>query len=374
METTTQSTSMDSTQVDSIILRETSTTRLLFKPMIVNNKANIKASVRGEFVFQRKTPKGVWIEHKDLNNNQLKAEKWIKLDIGSEEMLTLITELNFYYQIHENYGVESGYRSYSKSDIQLEKIKEILDKNESLFDTILELDDNKSKLIERAIEWMSDTDKSEEIVSKLIEIQEDELDYINNMIGIAKLKKLLTFWEENSDNNSEKFWQDILSKNTWVLSQVFSSPFLYLQQEAYVGGKTMENKEGKVVDFIYRNDLSKEVSLIEIKTPLTKLLSSEYRTGVFSVHTELTGAIVQTLGYKEQITREYAQLGQNDGRRFNVFSPQCVVIAGNLKELNDKQIQSFELYRKEMKNVSIITFDELFKRVELLLDLLSSNP
>src|SRR5699024_8703589 len=148
-------------------------------------------------------------------------------------------------------------------------------------------------------------------------------------------------------------------KNAWVLSQVFASPFLDFQQQAYVGGKTIKNKEGKIVDFIYQNDLSKDVALIEIKTPNTTLLSSEYRTGVYSVDNELTGSVVQVLGYREQITKDYAQLRSGYERDFNVFNPQCVVIAGKLDGLGKEQLQSFELYRKEMQNVTIITYDEL---------------
>ncbi|WP_175987193.1 Shedu anti-phage system protein SduA domain-containing protein [Bacillus sp. Marseille-Q1617] len=371
MKITTTSTSLDTAQGQDIILRETTTTRLLFRPMISNNAHNSDASVKGWFVYQRKRLNGNWEDYKELDNNQLRADEWIKLEIKSEEMLKLMTELDVYYKIHREYGIQLGVRTYSKTELQLEKITEMFREDSSLFDSLLEFDGNKSEILHKTIKWMGDTENSEEIVSRLLEIQEDELDHLNNVVGIANLKKLLAIWEGNSDNDNEEFWQRTFNENAWVLSQIFASPFLDFQQKAYVGGKTVENREGKIVDYIYQNDLSKEVALIEIKTPNTRLLSSEYRTGIFSVHSDLTGSVVQVLGYKEQITRDYAQLRYDYDRDFKVFNPQCVVIAGKLGDLSKNQLQSFELYRKEMKNVLVVTFDELFKKVQLLLDLLA---
>lgn len=367
------STSMNSAQGEDIILREKSTTRLLFRPMITNNVHNQEASVRGWFVYQRKRPSGNWEDYKELDNSQLKADEWIKLEIKSEELLRLMTELDVFYKIHREYGIQIGERTFSKTDIQLEKITAMMRDNSELFETLLELDDHKSNLLNKTIKWMTDTDNSEEIVTKLLETQHEELDQLNNILGITKLKKLLTIWEDNKENADEEFWQGTLRENAWVLSQVFASPTLLFQEKAYIGGKGLDNRGGKVIDFIYQNELSKEVALIEIKTPATELLSSEYRAGAYSIHPHLTGSIVQALSYKEQLIREYSSLGQNSGSDFNVFSPHCVVIAGNISNLEDNKLQSFELYRKEMKNVVIITFDELFKKVQLLLDLLAEK-
>jgi len=371
MQVSLSSTSSDSALGEDIILRETTTTRLLFRPMITNNVNDEDASVRGWFLFQKKKPSGSWEDYKEYDASNLKADEFFKLEIKSNEMLKLMNELDMYYKIHKEYGVQWGYNTYSKRSFQLEKISSLLQEDSSLLDTLV--DDRKSELLQKTLQWLSDTENSDEIISKLTEIQGSELDHINNVVGIVNLKRLLTIWEENPDNDDEEFWQRTFNENAWVLSQIFASPFLDFQQKAYVGGKTVENREGKIVDFIYQNDLSKEVALIEIKTPNTKLLSNEFRTGVYSVHSDLTGSVVQVLGYKEQIIRDYAQLRLDYDRDFKVFSPQCVVIAGKLEGLDKNQLQSFELYRKEMKNVLIITYDELFKKVQLLLELLAKS-
>lgn len=365
------STSSNSAQGKDIILRETSTTRLLFRPIITNNIHNDDASVKGWFLFQRKKPGDLWEDYQEYNANNLKADEFFKLEIKSSEMLALMNEVGMYYKIHKEYGIQWGKNTYSKKDIYLEQVIEILRQDDSVIDTLM--NQEKSELLQKTIKWIGDTENSDNIISKLLETRGEELDHLNNVIGIATLKRMLTVWEENSDNNSESFWQRTLGDNSWVLSQIFASPFLDFQQEAYVGGKTVENKEGKIVDFIYQNDLSREVALIEIKTPNTRLLSTEYRSGVYSIHSDLTGSIIQVLGYKEQIIRDYAQLRIDYEREFKVFSPKCVLIAGKLEGLNEKQLQSFEIYRKELKNVTIITYDELFQKVQMLLSLLAER-
>jgi hypothetical protein len=52
-----------------------------------------------------------------------------------------------------------------------------------------------------------------------------------------------------------------------------------------------------------------------------------------------------------------------------------MVVAGNTeKELIDSdKRKSFELFRNGLKDVEIITFDELFIKVKILIDLLEGN-
>ncbi len=117
--------------------------------------------------------------------------------------------------------------------------------------------------------------------------------------------------------------------------------------------------------------------MIEIKTPSTPLVTNtEYRAGVYPVHKELIGAVTQVLTYKSILQSEYSNIlveNIRSGRNidFDVINPNCVVIAGRFDTLEEvKQKHSFELYRKEFKNVIVITYDELFMRIRNLIDLL----
>lgn len=371
MDVSLKSTSRDSAFGKDIILRESSTTRLLFRPQIVNNIHNSDASVKGCFIFQKKKLSDTWEDYKELELSKLKANEWIKLEIKSEEMLKLMTELDAYYKIHKEYGIQPGLSNYFKTNRQLQNVIDMFKEDPTLFNALL--DEKKGETLQQAVKWMVSTDSSEEIIARFLEVKDNELDQLNNLIGITNVRKLLNVWDENQNNDDEEFWQKIFRENAWVLSQIFASPMLFFDEKAYIGGKGLGNKGGKVVDFIYQNNFSKDVALIEIKTPNTKILSNEYRQGAFSIHSDLTGAVVQVLTYKEQLQREYGYLVQNTEDDFKVFNPVSVIIAGKITEMEGKKLQSFELYRKEMKNVLIITFDELFKKVKLLLDLLSDN-
>jgi len=371
-----QTTSSDSGIGEDIILRETDTTRLLFRPELVNNQHNSDASVKGCFIFQKKKKKDLWEDHKELDNNKLKADEWIKLAIKSGEMLTLFTEIKKYYTIHEEYGVKHGSYSFFKDNTDLKKVIALFEGNNELFTQLL--NDDKSELFEQTLEWIVNTDNSEKIVDKFLKLGEKDLDQLNSLVGVANLKKKLSVREENKDNSSEKYWQDLLKENTWVLSQIFSNPTVLIDNEAFVGGKTTNNDKGKVVDFLYANPFSKDAVLIEIKTPSTTLLNTtEYRAGVHSVHKDLAGAVSQVLTYKGSLQSEYTQILVNNIRSqkpidFDVINPNCVVIAGRFDTFYKPALKhSFELYRKELKNVIVITFDELFMKVNHLIDLLS---
>lgn len=369
-------TSRDSAVCDDIELRKTSTTRLIFKPEIVNNKNNPEASVRGCFIFQKKGRNASWEDYKELNLSQLKAEEWIKLELNSEAMLTLTREIQKHYAVHEKYGVMHGGFHLFESGPDIEKLIDIFESNTHLFTQLME--DDKIEALERTLEWIVTNDNPDKIIDRIKNLKEKDLDQLNTFVGIANLKKVLSVWEDNRLSNApEKFWQSVLKENTWILSQIFSNPTVLINDEAYVGGKTINNNSGKLVDFLYANPFSKDAVLIEIKTPSTPLITpNEYRTGVHSVHKELMGAVTQVLTYKTSIQREYQTIDYNNYRQgiktdFDIINPNCVVIAGRFDTLTDTAHRhSFELYRKELKNVTVITFDELFERVKGLIQLL----
>ncbi|WP_100373014.1 Shedu anti-phage system protein SduA [Bacillus sp. FJAT-45037] len=371
-----RTTSSNSAVSDDIELKKTTTTRLIFRPEIVNNNKNPEASVRGCFIFQKKGKNASWEDYKELELSKLKATEWIKLELNSEAMLTLTNEIQKCYAVHEKYGVMYGEYHLFKNNPDIDRLIEIFESNTSLFTQLME--DDKSEVLEKALAWIVTNDNPDKIIDRLKNLQEKDLDQLNTLVGLANLKKILSVWEGNKCNNtSEKFWQDVLKENSWILSQIFSNPTVLINDEAYVGGKTINNDSGKLVDFLYANPFSKDAVLIEIKTPSTPLITpKEYRTGVYSVHKDLTGAVTQVLTYKTSLQREYQTIDYNNYKQgiktdFDIIHPCCVVIAGRFDTLTDTTHRhSFELYRKELKNVTVITFDELFEKVKSLIQLL----
>lgn len=192
---------------------------------------------------------------------------------------------------------------------------------------------------------------------------------------VSILRRVLDVWNKHHDNASEEFWQQTISANAFVLSQVFSYPVLIVRGKAFVGGKAIDNAGGKVLDFPLKNNLTDNVALLEIKTPTTKLLGPEYRNGVYSIGSEVSGAIGQVAGYRDSLLKNYFALRHESSSDFEAFSPKCVVLAGNLgaQFASQAERRSFELFRNELSHVTIVSFDELFAKVRVLLELLEGK-
>jgi hypothetical protein len=143
----------------------------------------------------------------------------------------------------------------------------------------------------------------------------------------------------------------------------------------YVGGKAVDNMGGHLVDFLVANPVTKNSAIIEIKTPKTKLLGKKFRADVYSSSEDLTGAITQVLNYRLNLVTHYNSLISNSARSFEVFAPVCLVIAGDSKceFTSDYQCRSFELIRDVLKDVTVVTFDELFAKTEALINALEDN-
>lgn len=126
--------------------------------------------------------------------------------------------------------------------------------------------------------------------SKDVQVQK----IINTLVGVGRLKKALGVWNKNKTNQNESFWQNFLMENSFILSQVFSFPAIILQSQVFVGGQGIAPSGGKISDFLVANKFTRNVVLIELKTPATKLLEkSEYRKRVYSFSRDITGSVTQ---------------------------------------------------------------------------------
>ncbi|KQB42749.1 Shedu immune nuclease family protein [Flavobacterium aquidurense] len=201
---------------------------------------------------------------------------------------------------------------------------------------------------------------------------------VDNKYIQETLKKYKILMGLKTDGDSlEKQWQEFLKDNSWIFSSIFAQPVILYKREAYVGGKNIDNKNGKFNDFLIKNSLSDNVSFLEIKTHKTKLLdSSKYRgDDVYNATKELTGCIVQVLNQRDNFQKEfYAIKGKNkDKQNFETFNSKCVVLIGSTKDLDENQSYSFELFRSNSRDVEILTFDELQNKIESLQKVLNKK-
>ncbi len=128
----------------------------------------------------------------------------------------------------------------------------------------------------------------------------------------------------------------------------------------------IDKHDAKLVDYLYATDTSTDAILVEITTPCTKLIGSKYR-GVYRPSPELVGSTVQVLDYRRELARSIEGVTKGTAHELSLFNPRCLIIVGNSEELTDgNRRKSFELYRTNLRDVEIVTYDELFKKAETL--------
>ncbi|MHB1546848.1 MAG: Shedu immune nuclease family protein [bacterium] len=238
---------------------------------------------------------------------------------------------------------------------------------------IIEISTKFKDFAEKAVEF------NEYINDKLNLILPAISDYVELRKKINNFESAFEFWNENKNNNTEGFWQNFFAENSWIISQIFSYSAVLLQGKIYVGGTKTDSTGANIVDFIFKNNLTRNIALIEIKTPQTPLINNSlYRgrkkDGIYSISSELTGGINQILNYKDTLSKDYYRLIGVSKLDFNFINPKSILIIGTLGDLqtNPGKLKSFELFRHSIKDVEVITYDELFKKVEIFLQLFNT--
>lgn len=140
-----------------------------------------------------------------------------------------------------------------------------------------------------------------------------------------------------------------------------------------MGGKAIDNSGGTLSDFIYKCGTN-NISIIEIKKSTTKLIGSLYRNNVYSPTEELSSAIIQHRKQKDSLLKNYLSIkysNENSNNKFNAYDPKSYLIIGNTIDMGNEKLESFELFRNSLKDIEIITYDELIKKLELIVENLS---
>jgi len=119
--------------------------------------------------------------------------------------------------------------------------------------------------------------------------------------------------------------------------------------------------------------------LVEIKKPDTDLLDSKYRKRVAHISKELTGGVSQlqvaASTWENQDSRSDENRDRFDKESTYTVQPKGILVIGHLKQLVDDRdkLKTFQLFRRNIANPEIITFDELYQRARHIVDNISTN-
>lgn len=196
-------------------------------------------------------------------------------------------------------------------------------------------------------------------------VANDVLPLIERGIYASDIALALEVWSKNRDlmKGDERFWQKEFEGRKGVLERLLGGHAVLLQSEFHVGGTNISGAGDLRSDFAFLNKIN-NISLVEIKAPATKLLGSKYR-GTYPLSKDVSGAISQVLIQRSELIKYYFQKRCDSPVPFEVFSPRCFLIVGDLSSLgsDSEKLKAFEVQRQAVaSHVSVVTFDELYQQ------------
>lgn len=346
-----QTSAVTSTLTNPILISQTETTRRFLRCTIVDNHKDPSAYISGAIVHQRKGQNQQWEDLEQASLSTLKAGECVQMNFSCTQLKNLRDALEKAYTIGA---------------------KGVMPTREYLFgtaDELIQTDKDKKKYIQQLLEQ----DYGKEIWEQLVEQNPDlatKLSYAR--IQANRMLALQEFEKEIYSDKIEAYWQKFLSTNDWIFGYGLSYYMLsILTEQVYVGGKDIKGANGRFCDYLSAsNGDARFTVLVEIKRPQTPLIDKKDRNRSYPISKELTMAVSQVLGYCDSWAR-----GENENtfdferdNNITTANPKGIIVIGNTCELDnvDKR-RSFELFRRNLHNVEIITYDELLARARYIL-------
>jgi hypothetical protein len=338
-----------------IILKETLNEKIQVTAIVYSRKdVNLM-----EFTLQR------FIKDED---NNLKPVRESSFSFSQSEFLKLLqflSDLKFIdFSDKERFTVEGKSLPFRKIVFNLSRPdpnKVLVDKD--LAETLKELDD------------LSPADRQtflETLKNKVL--TKSDLDILSGRkSGLDEFKINM----ESPTAIEEPEWQDFFMRNSWIFGYGLDYKFLsILQKEASVSSIDLDGKNEVKSDFLLAT--KNFTVLVELKRPDTPLFEkAKNRSESWRLSKDLTYAVSQILAQKAewQINSE-SKTFDKDGNQIEqeTIDPRTILIIGNSNQYSGKtkedliKKKTFELYRRNSRNIEIMTYDELFERAKFIVN------
>jgi hypothetical protein len=206
---------------------------------------------------------------------------------------------------------------------------------------------------------------------------------LNDFERLLKPECIQTRVSKTSARGEEDVWQAFFEEHPWIfgygLKLIAAEGFKERLEQTTTGATVFDPTGDRVDALMATKGLIQSLMFAEIKTASTDLLAAtEYRSGVYRPSGELAGAVsqVQTTAHRairmlEDLHRPIDRAGWSQ-EVVGTIRPRQVVVVGTLGEfrrdddVNRDRYRSFELYRRSIEDVEIITFDELLARARFI--------
>lgn len=188
----------------------------------------------------------------------------------------------------------------------------------------------------------------------------------------------------------ERVWQRFFEENHWIFGTGLISQFLHafdperLEQTA-VGHSIFA--AGKRPDAVMRTaGALSALTFVEIKAHRTSLLeSTPYRPGCWSPGKDVVGGVAQCQAtVDEVVSQAFRTLALTDEEGYRVDEalicrPRSILVVGSLAQFvrdgnpHIERFESFERYRRSIRDPEVVTFDELYERASMSLALAATD-
>lgn len=211
---------------------------------------------------------------------------------------------------------------------------------------------------------------------------------------VARFKQLLEddeFFDAEAASGyhgrPEAVWQAFFEQNPWILGAGLGGQLLtswnHDKLEQIVAGHSVAGP-GRRVDALMRTSgIVRWMTFAEFKVHRTSLLGAQPRPGVWAPSQDLVGGVEQLLSTVQQAVTDLGEVLQSrdhDGALVQddttfLVRPRSYLVIGHLGQLmgagggpHPEKIRCFELFRRNLVEPEVVTYDELLARAEWLVD------
>lgn len=354
---TVQSTSSTSADVVDIVLGQTATTRRIFRPKFVLRPNERQWRIEGSLICQRKSSKAVWEDTRELKLSQLKAGDCVALNLDSTQTENLMNGLDDLKAIAVQRGVRFGRKELVVADP--DQVVKVTDKNRKV-----------------VIEQLIARKYGQEVWDAIAQTDPDLATRLSRSRIQNERELALSIFDAHlrSQDWSEPEWEEFFWRNQWIFGYGLRYQFLGLEQrQANYGGESYKGSGKQRGEFLARSAGYESFTVVvEIKKPQTPIFAErEYRSGVPGFSTEFIGGVsqaqVNSRTWDTEGSQRLADRELLEKRRIFTIVPLSILVIGSLGQLEKAhRRQSFELFRRNVHNPDILTFDELFERAKYI--------
>jgi hypothetical protein len=270
-------------------------------------------------------------------------------------------------------------------------LKGITERRLKIFDE-QELDTDTIKSIKTLLSKDGGSEVVESLIKEGIITSKDIVNTSFRKRGLQIFKNLMAdniHWKSYATENNvskhseEKVWQYFFEKNEWIFGYGLDYRFqTILQREVHLSDAELNGSNTVIGDYLIGDKMF--TTFIELKKPSTNIFGkSSNRSNSWRLSNELIDSYSQILEHKASglLRLEKEQFIDGELLKQKSYDSKVILIIGHWNELDEADTtlereikkKTFELFRRDSRNVEIITFDELYERATFIAEGGSEN-